>query len=88
MTRPSFDVHIDALVLYGFERRECDRIGEAVERELARLVAADPPRPLRTKELEAVDAGMFDRQSTDRASATGAQVAGAVYRSLTTLASE
>jgi hypothetical protein len=38
----SVDVQIDALVFHGFSRAEGQRAGSALQRELERLVAAEP----------------------------------------------
>lgn len=39
MRRPDVTVHIEELVLHGFDAADRHRIGDAVQRELARLLA-------------------------------------------------
>ena len=64
--KPAVEVHIDALVLRGVTRSQAARVGEAIERELTRLIdsGADPgmrPRPAGSPE------------------ALGAEIAGAIH---------
>ena len=44
MTRP-VRVHIDRLVLHGFDPRERVRVGESIRREIARAIAARGVEP-------------------------------------------
>lgn len=41
--RPAIELHIDELVLHGFNPADRRRIGEAVERELTRLLGEQGP---------------------------------------------
>ena len=78
------EILIDELVLEGFAPSEKYRIGEAVQRELERLVlAASDTNTLRESSRETVDAGTFAIGST-RGDVIGAQIASSVFESLQT----
>jgi hypothetical protein len=78
------ELHIEELVLHGFSPGDRYRIGEAVERELARMFAdRGVPQSLeRGGEIARVDAGAFEVAPGSRAEAVGAEVAKAVYGGL------
>jgi len=84
VTRHSIEVHIEELVLDGFDPRDRHRIADAVERELARLFAeqgvlgtlAEPAA------IDRLDVGAFRVKPPSRPEKVGAQVAQAVYSSL------
>ena len=84
MTRPRIDVHIEELVLEGFAPADRHRIGDAVERHLARLLAG--PGAARQLagggEVARLDAGSFRVTRGSTPEAIGAQVARAIYRGL------
>jgi hypothetical protein len=84
MKAPSIDLHIEELVLRGFEPGEEGRIGQAVQREMARLLAEGnvPPSLAQGGEIAHLDGGTFDVAPGSGAEAIGAQVAQAVYRGL------
>lgn len=77
-------LHIEELVLHGFPSADRHRIGEAVQRELTRLLTeeATPPALTRNAELDRLNAGTFQITASPRPEATGAQVAHAVFRGL------
>jgi hypothetical protein len=82
MTSPRIDLRIEELVLHGFELRDRGPIGEAVERELTRLLAGS--RPLAPPPAQdVVDAGSFAISAGKGASDVGAQTARAVHGALT-----
>jgi hypothetical protein len=82
--RPSVELHVDELVLEGFAPGDRRRIGEAVERELARLLAIGdlPARLAEGGEIARLDGGSFEAAAGGRAEAVGGQVARAVFGSL------
>jgi hypothetical protein len=83
-TRPSIELRIDALVLRGFAPGDRHRIGEAVERELARLLAQEelPPLLARPGQRDGLDAGPISVRSGVSADAIGAEIAQSVFRGL------
>jgi hypothetical protein len=80
----NIELHIEELVLHGFAPGDRYRIGEAVERELARLFARQgtPPSLAQGGEIEHLDGRTFEVKPGSRAEAIGAQVAQAVYGGL------
>ncbi|HLZ34043.1 MAG TPA: hypothetical protein VKP13_08490 [Nitrospira sp.] len=81
---PSVSLHIGKLVLHGFESGDRYRIGEAMQRELARLIAMEgvPPLLARGGEIARLDGGAFKVAPGARADAIGSQIAHAVYGGL------
>jgi hypothetical protein len=77
----SIEVHIEELVLHGFAPGDRYRIGDAVERGLARLFAEQgvPPSLAQESELAKLDAGAFKIAPGSGGEAVGAQVARKVY---------
>lgn len=77
-------LHIEELVLHGFPSGDRQRIGEAVQRELARLFTEGrtPPALTKSAEIDRLNAGSFQTTGTARPEATGAQVARAVFGGL------
>ncbi len=75
------ELHIEALVLHGFAPGDRYRIGEAVERELARLLAEQGAPALLSGnvDLAQIDAGAFDVKPNAKSEMIGAQVAQAIY---------
>ncbi len=82
--QPSIEIQIEELVLHGFASSDRYRIGEAVERELARLLIGQgvPGWLSRGGEVERLDGGTFEVPPGCKAGTVGAQVAQAVYRGL------
>ena len=80
----SIELHIEELVLYGFEPAERYAIGEAVERELTRLFAeyGVPPSLRQGGEVARLSGGAFDAASSARAEELGSRIAQAVYGGL------
>jgi hypothetical protein len=79
--QPDIELHIEELVLHGVDPADRHRIGDAVERELARLLV-ERPIAART-DLEHIDAGTRRLPAQAKAPAIGAQVARAVHGGLT-----
>jgi hypothetical protein len=78
------DVHIEELVLHGFAPAERDRIAEAVQLELSRLMTAKGQANFLKKplSLERIDGGAFKVQAGAKPDTTGTQIARAVYRGM------
>ncbi|VVB52078.1 Uncharacterised protein [uncultured archaeon] len=77
-------LHVEELVLHGFEQGDRYRIAEAVEHELAALFAEQgAPQSLnRGGEMEHLDGGAFEAAQGSKPEAVGAKVARAVYGGL------
>ena len=77
----NIELHIEELVLNGFEAGDRYRIGAAVEAELARLLAERgvPPSLAQSGDVAHLDGGTFDVAPGSRGEAIGAQVAQALY---------
>jgi metal-dependent HD superfamily phosphatase/phosphodiesterase len=77
------DVHIDDLVLHGFERGDHQRIGAAIEAEIARLLTEQglPFASARDRSVEFVDAGQFNMTKT-KPETIGNQVAQRIHAGL------
>jgi hypothetical protein len=84
MKPKNIELNIDELVLHGFAPGDRHSIGEAVERELTRLLAdGGVPQSLeRGGDIGHVDGGAFEVAPDPRAKVVGAQVAKAVYEGL------
>lgn len=84
MKPKKIDLHIEKLVLHGFADGDRYRIAEAVERELARLLAEKgvPQSLAEGGVIDRLDGGEFKVTHGSRPEATGAQVARAVYGGL------
>ena len=82
--RHAVDLHIDELVLDGFDPGDRYRIGAAVEAELARLFAERGVSPslARGGELSSLDGGSFDVAPGTGPEGIGGQVAQAVHGGL------
>jgi len=80
----SVEVHVEELVLQGFAPSDRYHIGEAMERELARLFAKQPAPPLLAQGSEVIllDGGTFEVAPGAKPEAIGTQVAQAVYGGL------
>jgi hypothetical protein len=74
-------LHIEELVLHGFEFSQQRAIGDAVERELAQLLAEQDGQTAigRIGEIAHMDAGAFEINSQSSADTIGIQVARAIY---------
>jgi hypothetical protein len=79
MTSASFDVHVEELVLHGFEPRSRYRVGGTVERELERLLAAGLDGGVEARRVDFVDAGSFELDSSENSTEIGVRVARAAY---------
>jgi hypothetical protein len=84
--KPNVELHIEELVLHGFTPGDRYRIGDAMERELARLFIEQdtPPSLVQKREFAHLDGGGFDVAPGSKAEAIGVRVARAVYGGLST----
>jgi hypothetical protein len=76
-------LHIDELVLHGFDPRQRHAIADAVQAELTRLLADSLSDPAslelsQSANYPRVDAGTFDLALSGLPAATGAQLAAAI----------
>ncbi len=80
----TIEVHIEELVLHGFDPKDRYAIGEAVQRELIRLLAEQDIHPSLGQgyEVARLNAGAFNVKPGVKAEAIGSQVAQSVYRGL------
>jgi hypothetical protein len=80
----NFRVHIGELILHGIAPGDRYRVGEAVERELARLFLESgiPPTLTAGHDVEHLNAGTFKTAARPAPVTFGAQVANAVYQQL------
>jgi hypothetical protein len=92
MTSPDLEIHIEEIVLHGFDGHsgvlpqsmDRSRIGAAVQSELARLFAdrGVPAGLIHGGEVASLDGGEFHVAAGSRAQGIGAQIAQAVYEGL------
>lgn len=77
-------LHIEELILHGFAPGDRYRIADALERELARLLAehSAPPAWSGNAHVEAMDAGAFQVAAGSRPDVIGGQIAEAVWSAL------
>ena len=75
------ELHIDELVLHGFDPTDHYRIGETVERELARLFSERgvPPSLAQDREILDLRGGTFEASPGAGTETVGTRVARAVY---------
>lgn len=77
------ELHIEELVLHGFEGRDRHRIAEAVQIELTRLIGEGGLKGLSgSLAIERVNAGEFKVSAGAKPHAAGAQIARSIYGSL------
>lgn len=81
MKPANIELHIEELILHGFAPGDRHQIGEAVERELARLFAEQgvPASLFQEMEIAHLGGGAFEVARGSRTEAIGAQVAQAMY---------
>lgn len=84
MRPKNIELHIEELVLDGFEQVDRHRISRAVERELTRLFTERgiPPSLAGGGEIDHLDAGAFHITSNSKPETIGTSVAQAVYGGL------
>lgn len=84
MKSPNIEFHIDELILHGFDTRDRQRIGDALEHELAALFAARgaPAGVNQSGALAHLDAGEFHFEANADAQTISTQLATAIYEGL------
>ena len=84
MRPENVELHIEELVLRGFAPGDRHRIGEAVERELARLFDEQgvPTSLPWASDVARLDGGAFEVAHGSKSEAVGVQVAQAIYGGL------
>jgi hypothetical protein len=73
------EVHIEELILHGFEPAHRSQIADALQQELHGLLTKGVPS-LWLSSPERIDAGTISPAKLTRPTQTGAEIAGAVYR--------
>jgi hypothetical protein len=89
MTQPqAIELHIEELVLHGFEPGQRRAIAKAVEEALSMLLAERglPPGWAEGAQIDRLDAGQFDVMHDTQPAGIGAQVAQALYAGATSAA--
>src|SRR5262249_32785150 len=78
------ELQIEALVLDGFPPGDRFRIADALQNELARLLAAHgvPPALTRPGAVERLDGGAFEIDPVSQPDTVGVQIAQTVHRSM------
>ncbi|HJZ79457.1 MAG TPA: hypothetical protein VKD91_03905 [Pyrinomonadaceae bacterium] len=81
VTPMNIELHIEELALHGFAPGDRYRIGEAVERELQRLLAEEGAPNLFDDDVELprIDAGAFNVKPNAKSETVGEQIAQAIY---------
>ena len=85
LSAPNVELHIEELLLEGFPPSARHQIGDALARELTRLLTEEgvPPSLASFGEGARIDAGQFRSEGGAEANEVGAQVARSVYGGLT-----
>lgn len=76
------ELHIEELVLHGFAPADRVRIGEAVQAQLGRLLAASAAPQPKPAVMARLDAGAFQVKPGSPAETVGRHVASRLYHSL------
>ena len=76
------ELHIEELVLHGFDPANRYAIGDALERELTRLSSEQPLAATQDIEIAHLNGGVIDMGPGNSAEATGIQLARAIYGGL------
>ena len=76
------DLHIEELILEGFPPADRHRIGAALEKELARLLAERGLDSIGPGEMPRLDGGRFDMRPGERPERVGAQIAQSIFRGM------
>ena len=80
MNPREIEVHIEELILHGFEPSNRWRIGDALQEELQGLLAAKGIPSLWLSSPERIDAGIISSANLTKHAQAGAEIAGAAYR--------
>lgn len=84
MNRQNIELHIEELVLHGFELKDRYTLGEAVQRELMRILTEQGIHPSvgQNYRVARIDAGAYEVKQGSKMDAIGTQVAQKVYGGL------
>ncbi|HEY1166162.1 MAG TPA: hypothetical protein VGE90_13370 [Chitinophaga sp.] len=84
VTPSNIELHIEELVLHGFQPGDRQRIGLAVQQELTRLFTEQglPPGLSSGGAVPSLDAGSFQQAPNAKPAAVGQQIANSVNNSL------
>ena len=74
------EVHIEELILHGFDPADRWRIGDALQKELRGFLAANGVPSSWLSSPERIEAGSISSASLTRPAQSGAEIAGAAYR--------
>jgi hypothetical protein len=82
--KPDIELHIEELVLHGFSNYNKYQIGQAVEREISRLLQEQglPGTLSRHINFEHIDAGTFTLRPDSKAEIVGNNIANSVFKPL------
>ncbi len=77
----SIELHIEELVIHGFEPNDCEQLASAVESELARLLTERGIQQSLTDgiEIERLHGGAFRIKQDEPSTSVGQHLAGAIY---------
>jgi hypothetical protein len=80
----TIELHIEELVLHGFENYNAQHIGEAVQCEISRLLQEQglPSALAHTIDVEHLNAGRFSMQPESKAKSIGSNIGYSVYKGL------
>lgn len=80
----NIELHIEQIVLHGFKHYNAHQIGEAIEREITRLLQEKglPPTLAVNINLGRLNAGSFNIQPGAKAEAVGNGIANSIYQPL------
>ena len=78
----SIEVHIGQLVLHGFSHSDRRPIAESIERELRSLLTQEEFSNPTSLEVDQINAGSFQLESSGRSESAGANIARAIYGGL------
>ncbi len=80
--KPNIELHIDELVLHGFDHGDGHRVGEAVEKELTRLLTEQGLPVAESIDIERLDGGSCRFSPVCDARAVGRVVAESIHKGL------
>ena len=80
--KPNIELHIEELVLHGFKPGDRHRIGEAVEREITRLLVEHGLPLAQGTEVARLDGGLLHLSPNYNTEMVGRKLAGNIYQSL------
>ena len=85
MIAPNIEVYIEELVLHGFSPGDRYRIADAIQGELAKLIAGQdlPSLLAQGGEFNRIDAGSFQMAAGSAGNLVGGQIANRIHSGLT-----